>query len=122
MYNNIRNSVQLVGNIGADIQLMSFENGSKKVKLTLATNELFTNGKGEKVKSTEWHTLIAWGKTAEQMANTVQKGSEVSVQGRLANRSFVDKNGVTKYVTEVIVNDFFKIAKKQEQKPEPAPF
>ena len=122
MMNTIKNSVQLVGNIGKDVQLVSFDNGSKKASIVLATNESYTNTKGEKVKSTSWHNLIAWGKTAEQMASSIQKGNEVSIVGKLSNRTYTDKDGITKYITEVVVNEFFKVARTIAPSVEVVPF
>ncbi|MEY3420469.1 MAG: hypothetical protein RIR48_754 [Bacteroidota bacterium] len=111
MTSSLKNSVQLIGNMGKDVVLTTFENGNKKAALVLATNDYYTNNKGEKVKQTEWHNLIAWGKTAELMAESLNKGSEVAIQGKLTNRSYTDKEGNTRYVTEIVVNEFFKIAK-----------
>jgi single-strand DNA-binding protein len=110
MINTIKNSVQLTGNVGKAVNLISFDNGNKKATLILATNESFTNTKGEKVKNTTWHNLIAWGKTAELMAQSIQKGNEVSIHGKLSNRTYTDKDGNTKYITEIVVNEFFKVA------------
>ncbi|MBK9736262.1 MAG: single-stranded DNA-binding protein [Saprospiraceae bacterium] len=111
MNSSIKNSVQLIGNIGKDLNLTSFDNGTKKLSFVLATNDFFTNNKGEKVKQTEWHNLVAWGKTAEMMSDSLSKGSEVAIQGKLTNRSYEGKDGLTKYITEVVVNEFFKIAR-----------
>ncbi len=122
MMNTIKNSVQLTGNIGKDVQLLSFDNGNKKAILLLATNESYTNAKGEKIKTTTWHNLIAWGKTAEDMAQTLQKGNEISVEGKITNRSYEDKEGNTKYITEIIVREFSKNAKEAESAAEAAPF
>ncbi len=122
MMNTIKNSVQLVGNIGKDVQLVSFDNGNKKASIVLATNESYTNTKGEKVKNTSWHNLIAWGKTAEQIAASVQKGNEISIVGKLANRTYTDKDGNTKYVTEIVVNEFFKVARTIAPSVEVVPF
>lgn len=122
MNTNIKNTVQLVGNAGRDVVLTTFENGNKKATLILATNDYFTNKNGEKVKQTDWHKLVAWGKTAEELAASVQKGSEISVHGKLTNRTFTDSSGSTRYVTEVVVNDFFKLTKKVEPVIEAVPF
>lgn len=122
MNTNIKNTVQLVGNAGRDVVLTTFENGNKKATLILATNEYFTNKNGEKVKQTDWHKLVAWGKTADELAASVQKGSEISVHGKLTNRTFTDSSGSTRYVTEVVVNDFFKLTKKVEPVIEAVPF
>lgn len=122
MNNNIKNTVQLVGNAGRDVTLTSFENGNKKATLLLATNEYYTNKRGEKVKQTDWHKIVAWGKTAEEMASSIQKGSEISVHGKLTNRTYTDNTGATRYITEVVVYDFFKLSKKTEATTEAVPF
>jgi single-strand DNA-binding protein len=111
MTSNIKNNVNLIGNVGMDIQLTNFDSGSKKASITLATNDYYTNNKGEKVKNTEWHNLVAWGKTAEIMAESIKKGSEVAIQGKLTSRSYTDKSGNTKYITEVVVNEFYLMTK-----------
>jgi len=116
MPTSIKNSVQLIGNIGNALEITSFESGSKKLSISLATNDYYTNSKGEKTKQTEWHNLVAWGKTAENMAQSLEKGSEIAIQGKLSNRSYTDKAGATKYITEVIISDYFQIAKSN--KPE----
>ena len=122
MNTNIKNSVHLVGNAGRDVTLTSFQNGNKKANLLLATNEHYTNSKGEKVKQTDWHKLVAWGKTAEELASSVTKGTEISVHGKIANRSYADKDGSTRYVTEIIVSEFFKLSKKSQPVTEAVPF
>ncbi|MCE2789630.1 MAG: single-stranded DNA-binding protein, partial [Saprospiraceae bacterium] len=112
MTNSIRNSVQLIGNLGKDVVLTNFDNGNKKAALTVATNDFFINAKGEKVKQIEWHNIVAWGKTAELMADSLSKGVEVANHGKLTSRSYADKDGSTKYITEIIVQDFYKIARQ----------
>ena len=111
MSNTLKNSFQLIGNLGKDVIMSTFENGTKKASIVLATNDFYTNNKGEKIKQTEWHNLVAWGKTAELMSESLTKGNEVAIQGKLSSRSYDDKEGVTKYITEIIVNDFYRIAK-----------
>ena len=115
MNNTIKNSVQLIGNIGKDVEILNFENGNKKASVSIATTDYYTNNKGEKVKQTEWHNLIAWGKTAELMAQVLHKGNEVAIQGKLTNRSYADKTGVTRYVTEIVVNEFYKISRNDKE-------
>ena len=77
----------------------------------IATNDYYTNNKGEKIKQTEWHNLVAWGKTAEMMAESLTKGNEIAIQGKLTSRSYEDKDGVTRYITEILVNEFYKLNK-----------
>ena len=114
MTNTLKNSVNLIGNIGKEVAVTTFDNGNKKAAIVLATNDYYTNSKGEKVKQTEWHNLIAWGKTAELMSSTLAKGNEVAIQGKLTSRSYTDKEGVTRYVTEVQVNEFYRISRAEQ--------
>jgi len=113
MNSTLKNNVQLIGNMGKDVVLSTFDNGNKKASMVIATNDYFTNAKGEKVKQTEWHNVIAWGKTAELMSEALSKGNEVAIQGKLTNRSYTDKEGATKYVTEVVVNEFYRLTKSE---------
>ncbi len=107
--NTLKNSVQLIGNLGKDVELVKFENGNQLAKMSLATNEYYRNKEGEKVEETQWHNIVAWGKKAEVMAKLLKKGSEIAIQGKLTHRTFEDKEGMTKYFTEVVVHDFLKI-------------
>ena len=122
MNNNIKNSVHLLGNVGKDVVLTSLENGNKKASAIIATNEFYNNKNGEKIKKTVWHNIIAWGKTAENLASYLNKGAEVLLYGKLSNRSYTDVNGNIKYITEIVVTDFFKLSKKQASQPEAVPF
>jgi single-strand DNA-binding protein len=78
---------------------------------TLATNENYKNDKGEKVEETQWHKLVAWGKTAEIIEKYVTKGKEIAVEGKLSHRSYDDKNGEKRYITEVVVNEVLLLGK-----------
>jgi len=111
--NSLRNSVQLIGNLGRDVEFKTFDNGNKLAKLTLATNEYYKNNKGEKVQETQWHNVVAWGKTAEFMDKALNKGNEVCIKGKLVHRSYDDKDGVTRYVSEVVAQEFLKITKEE---------
>jgi single-strand DNA-binding protein len=109
--NAMKNRVQLIGNVGNDPEIKTLENGKKLAHLTLATNDRYTNDKGEKVEQTEWHRVTAWGKTAEIIEKYVVKGKEVAIDGKLTHRSYDDKNGEKKYVTEVVVNEILLLNK-----------
>jgi len=104
--NNLKNKVQLIGNLGNDPEMKKLDSGRSVLKTTLATNENYTNTQGEKVSETQWHKLVAWGKTAEKMDKLLKKGSEVALEGKLTHRSYTDDKGVVRYITEVIVNEF----------------
>ncbi|MEO7977205.1 single-stranded DNA-binding protein [Flavobacterium sp.] len=109
--NAMKNRVQLIGNVGNDPEIKTLENGKKLAHLNIATNDKYTNDKGEKVEQTEWHRVTAWGKTAEIIEKYVVKGKEVAVEGKLTHRSYDDKNGEKRYVTEVVVSEIMLLSK-----------
>ena len=101
----LKNKVQLIGNVGLDPTITNLDNGKKVARLSLATNEHYKNGQGEKQTDTNWHTIIAWGKTADIIEKYVTKGKEIAVEGKLGTRAYNDKDGNKRYVTEVIVSE-----------------
>ncbi|MDN3675506.1 single-stranded DNA-binding protein [Flavobacterium branchiarum] len=109
---SLRNKVQLVGNVGNDPEVREFEGGKKLVNLVIATNDRFTNDKGEKVEQTEWHRLVAWGKTAEIIERYVVKGKEVAIEGKLTHRSYDDKNGEKRFITEVVITELLLLGSR----------
>ncbi len=113
--NTLRNSVRLIGNLGAAPEVKEFEQGKKLARLALATNETFTNAKGEKVTETCWHNLVAWGKTAELAQKYLTKGSEVAIEGKLTTRNYTSKEGEKKYITEIVVNELLFLGKAKQQ-------
>lgn len=110
----MRNQVRLIGNLGMTPETKNFEGGKTMAKFSLATNETYKNASGERVQETQWHNVVAWGKTAELAAQLLKKGSEVAIEGKLLNRSYEDQKGVKHYVTEIQLNEFviFGQAKK----------
>lgn len=115
------NEVQLVGNAGADAVLQTTKSGASLVKFSLATNEQYTTSKGERVKETQWHRIVAWGKTAEYMSKVIKKGDKLLVRGKLTYNSYEDKEGITRYVTEIKTREFDAYV-KPEVVSEEAPF
>ncbi len=109
--NNLRNKVQLIGNAGMEPEIKDV-NGSKLAKLSIATNETYTNKSGERVTDTQWHNIVAWGKTAELIERFVTKGKEMAIEGKLNTRSYEDQDGKKRYVTEIIMNDFLLLGAK----------
>lgn len=109
--NALRNKVQLIGHVGQEPEIKTFEGGKKLANITLATNESYTNAKGEKVEQTEWHRLAAWGKTADLIENYVIKGKEIAIEGKLTHRSYDDKDGVKRYITEVVISELLLLGK-----------
>lgn len=110
--NTLKNKVQLIGNLGNAPEIKNTESGKKLAKFSVATNEIYRNSAGEKVKETTWHNLIAWGKLADIAEKYLTKGKEVAIEGKLISRSYTDKNGNKKYVTEVQVNEMLMMGEK----------
>jgi single-strand DNA-binding protein len=109
--NNLRNKVQLIGNLGNDPEVINLESGRKLAKFSVATNESYKNAKGDVVKDTQWHNVVAWGKTAEIIEKYLLKGNEVAIEGKLTNRSYETKEGEKRYVTEVVCNELLMLGK-----------
>jgi len=114
---SLRNSVQLIGHLGKDPEVKQLESGRFVAKVSIATNDIYKNAKGEKVIETQWHNLVTWGKNAENMQKICRKGDEVAIQGKLTHRSYEDKEGATKYITEIVVNEFVKLSKMPQPMP-----
>lgn len=109
--NALRNKVQLIGNVGNEPEIKTLETGKKLAKLVIATNEVYYNEEGEKVTDTQWHNVIAWGKTADTIEKYVVKGKEIAIEGKLTHRSYDDKNGEKRYFTEVVMNVLLLLGK-----------
>lgn len=109
---SLRNKVQLIGNLGKNPDIKKTEAGKKLVRFSVATNEVYTNQKGEKVKETQWHNVIAWGKVADIAEKYLNKGMEVAVEGKLITKDYIDKEGNKKYATEVQVNELLMLGNK----------
>ena len=110
----LKNKVQLIGNLGNAPEVKTTESGKKLARFSVATNESYRNTKGEKVTETTWHNLVAWGKVADIAEKYLNKGSEIAIEGKLINRSYTDKDGNKKYITEVQVNELLMLGSKAE--------
>lgn len=109
---SLRNKVMLIGHTGKDVEVITFDNGSLKASVTLATNDYYTNAQGEKVEETQWHNLVAFGKIAEIMQKYVTKGKEVAVEGKLTYRTYDGQDGQKRYITEVRVDELVLLGTK----------
>ena len=109
---NLTNSVQLIGNLGQDVELREFDSGKKRASFTLATHDYYTDKNGEKQEKTEWHNIVAWANLAEWLSDRLSKGDHVLIQGKITYRKYVDKEGETKYTTEIVASDFMNLIKK----------
>lgn len=111
--NNLKNKVQLIGNLGMNPEIKTLESGKKLAKFSIATNESYRNIKGEKIEDTQWHNLVAWGKTADIIEKYLQKGNEVAIEGKLNNRSYDDQDGNKRYITEIVVSELLMLGGKK---------
>ena len=108
---SLRNEVTLIGRTGKEVEMVNFENGML-AKVSLATSDHYTNAKGEKVEDTQWHNLVAFGKTAEIFQKYVEKGKEISIEGKLTYRNYEDKEGKKHYITEIRVEELVLLGSK----------
>jgi len=107
------NKVILVGNVGKDPVIRYFDKGVAKATFPLATSETYTNQQGETITSTEWHNIVLWRALAEVAEKTVKKGSLLYIIGKIKTRSYVDKDGNNKYITEILADTLLLLEKKQ---------
>jgi len=108
----LKNKVQLIGNLGLAPDVRTTDAGKKWARLRMATSDSYRNAQGEKVTDTQWHDIVAWGKNAELAEKYLIKGSNLAIEGKLVSRSYTDKAGVKKYVTEVQVNEILLLGSK----------
>ncbi|MBA10581.1 MAG: single-stranded DNA-binding protein [Flavobacteriaceae bacterium] len=109
--NTLKNKVQLIGNLGSDPEIINLESGKTLAKFTLATNENFKNSEGEKQTDTQWHNIVAWGKTAEIIEKYVHKGKEIALEGKLTHRRYEDKDGNERHKTEIVCSEILMFGK-----------
>lgn len=109
--NALKNRVQLIGNLGNDPEIINLDGGKKLARFSIATNETYKNAAGEKITDTQWHNVVAWGKTAEIVENYLAKGKEIALEGKLVNRSYETKEGEKRYSTEVNCNEILMLGK-----------
>ena len=110
------NKAILIGRLGQDPELKQTKTGKTVCNFSLATSESYMNN-GEKQSKTTWHNIIAWGKQAETVGKYLKKGQEVYIEGKIENRSY-EKDGTTKYISEIILSSLVFLGSKTEGKPE----
>ena len=108
----LKNKVQLIGNLGNAPEIKNTDSGKKVARFSMATNDSYKKENGERVTETQWHNLVAWGKVAELAEQYLNKGSEIAIEGKLTHRDYTDKEGVKRYITEVVVNEILMLDKK----------
>jgi single-strand DNA-binding protein len=107
--NALRNKVQLIGNLGKAPEVKNTENGTKMARFSMATNESYTGRTGKKETQTTWHNVIAWDKLADIAEKLLSRGKEVAIEGKLVNRTYTDKDGIKRYITEVQASELLLV-------------
>ena len=114
--NALKNTVNLIGNLGADPVITKFGNNNSVARFSIATNESYKDKKGEWVNNTTWHNVVAWGKTAELCEKLLKKGSEIALEGKLVNDSYETKEGERRYKTEISMREFMVLNRETNKK------
>jgi len=103
----IKNHVQLVGRLGANPEVKVLENGSKFARFSVAVTEVYVSKSGEKTTDVQWHAIVAWNNLATIAERILFKGTQVTVDGKLVKRSYLNKEGEKRSATEIIANELF---------------
>ncbi len=109
------NKVSLIGNVGKEPEINNLEGNIKVAKITLATSESYKDSQGKSQTSTDWHTVILWRNLAELAEKYINKGSLIYIEGKLKTRDFLDKEGVKRFVTEVVADNVILLDKKKDE-------
>ena len=109
------NKVTIVGNVGDDPRMNETKEKFQVANFSVATNEIYRDKEGHEIKKTEWHKVVAWDKKAELIRDYVKKGDPIYVEGKLRTSSWEDKEGVKRYSTEVICDNFLFLSSKNAE-------
>lgn len=111
------NKVILLGNLGKDPEVRNLEGGAKVVKFPLATSESYKDKSGNKIEQTEWHNIVVWRGLADIAEKYLRKGSSVFIEGKIRSRSWDDKDGNKRYITEIVADNLTLVGGKREESP-----
>ncbi|MDT0555398.1 single-stranded DNA-binding protein [Patiriisocius hiemis] len=109
--NALRNKVQLIGRLGQDPEVITFADGNKMAKFSMATDDSYKDKSGNKVERAYWHNVVVRGGLVNVVENYITKGQEIAVEGKLTNRSYEDKEGNKRYTTEIVCNELLMLSK-----------
>lgn len=110
----IKNRVQLIGYLGADPEIKTFDETKKLATIRLAVNDRYKNAQDEWVEETQWFNLVAWSKLAQYAEKYLLKGFEVAIEGRLINKTYTDKNAIKRFSTDIHLSEILILTKKKE--------
>ena len=108
------NKVILIGNLGKDPEVRYLDNGVAVANFSLATTESYKNKEGERVSQTEWHNIVLWRGLAEIAEKFLKKGSAVYIEGKIRSRKWEDKEGNTRYTTEILADNMTMLGKRED--------
>lgn len=109
--NTLRNKVQLIGRLGQEPEIITFPDGNKIAKFSLATDDSYKDKNGQKVERTYWHNVVVKNGLVKVVENYVGKGQEIAIEGKLTNKTWNDKNGNKHYATEIVCNELLMLSK-----------
>ena len=112
------NKVILVGNLGADPEIKYLDSGVAVANFRIATTENYKNKQGEKVSQTEWHNIVLWRGLAEVAEKWLKKGSSVYIEGKIRTRKWEDKEGNTRYNTEILADNMTMLGGRKDYLPD----
>lgn len=109
----LRNKVNLIGRIGQKPELQNVQGGYQLTRFSVATRESFKDKSGTWQDNTQWHTITAWGKLAENIVRLLDKGNEIALEGKLVNKQYESKSGEKRYATEIELNEYMLLSKRE---------
>lgn len=112
--NNLRNKVSLIGRLGAQPEVTTFDTGKVLARFNVATKEDYKDKNGQWHENTQWHTVNAWGKIAERAQKSLDKGQEVIVEGRLVHQAYESKTGEKRFSTIIEATEFLLLSPKKD--------
>jgi len=115
------NKVMLIGNVGRDPEVRYLDNGVVVAKFPLATSETYTNKNGDRITNTEWHNVVLWRKLAEVAEKYVKKGNPLYIEGKIRSRSYDDKDGNKRYITEIVADNMQMLGRKSDDSSDTKP-
>jgi single-strand DNA-binding protein len=112
--NTLRNKVSLIGRLGAQPEVTTFDTGRSLARFTIATNESYKDKDGNWKENTQWHVVNAWGTIADRVKNNLNKGQEIILEGRLVHQSYESKSGEKRYGTVIEASEFLLLSQRQD--------
>lgn len=113
------NKVILIGNAGKDPEVRYLDNGATVANFSLATSETYNNKNGERITNTEWHNIVMWRGLAQVAEKYIKKGSQLYIEGKIRSRSYDDKDGNKRFITEIVADNLTLLGRpKSEDRPE----